>query len=219
MTHARRMIETNPSQVPMDTEALVECIEACFDCAQACSACADACLGEGDIQMLAAASASTSTAPTCARPPARYCPARRRSMRTWRGRRLRPALWRAACAETSASSMRSTWSTAGCAPRPAGAARAPATTSSPRQVLKLRAESADIEREDQEREAPSGAASASGTCGLRARRCGGDVRLAIGKLEPRPAADRIGRAPLRGRRPPCIGCRPHESRVGDGRRS
>ena len=41
MIHARRMIETNPSQAPMDTEALMECIEACFDYAQACSACAD----------------------------------------------------------------------------------------------------------------------------------------------------------------------------------
>jgi hypothetical protein len=53
MTHARRMIETNSSGPAVDTEALVECIEACFDCAQSCTACADACLGEGDIQMLA----------------------------------------------------------------------------------------------------------------------------------------------------------------------
>ena len=53
MTHARQMIETNPSQVSVDTDALVECIEACFDCAQTCTACAEACLGEEDIQMLA----------------------------------------------------------------------------------------------------------------------------------------------------------------------
>ena len=52
MTHARQMSETNPSQVSVDTEALVECIEACLDCAQACTACADACLGEQDVQML-----------------------------------------------------------------------------------------------------------------------------------------------------------------------
>src|SRR5215204_7726026 len=53
MTHARRMIDTNPSDPAVDAEALVECIEACFDCAQACTACADACLGEQDVQMLA----------------------------------------------------------------------------------------------------------------------------------------------------------------------
>ena len=52
MTHARRMIETNPSDPAVDAEALVECIEACFDCAQSCTACADACLGEQDVQML-----------------------------------------------------------------------------------------------------------------------------------------------------------------------
>jgi hypothetical protein len=52
MTHAREMIETNPNQVSLDTDALVECIEACFDCAQTCTACADACLGEQDIEML-----------------------------------------------------------------------------------------------------------------------------------------------------------------------
>jgi hypothetical protein len=53
VTHARRMIETNPSDPAAEAEALVECIEACFDCAQACTACADACLGEEDLQMLA----------------------------------------------------------------------------------------------------------------------------------------------------------------------
>jgi hypothetical protein len=46
------MAQTNPSQVPFDIAALVECIQACFGCAQACTACADACLGEGDVQML-----------------------------------------------------------------------------------------------------------------------------------------------------------------------
>jgi hypothetical protein len=52
MTHAQRMMETNPSGPAVDAGALVECIEACFDCAQACTACADACLGEQDVQML-----------------------------------------------------------------------------------------------------------------------------------------------------------------------
>ena len=52
MTHAQRMIQTNPSPAPADTATLAECIEACFDCSQTCSACADACFGEGDIQML-----------------------------------------------------------------------------------------------------------------------------------------------------------------------
>ena len=53
VTHAQRMIETNPSGAAVDAQTLVECIEACFDCAQSCTACADACIGEGDIQMLA----------------------------------------------------------------------------------------------------------------------------------------------------------------------
>ena len=70
MTHARQMIETNPSQVSVDTDALVECIEACFDCAQTCTACADACVGEEDIQMLAL-------------PPVTFCRARRRLSRRW----------------------------------------------------------------------------------------------------------------------------------------
>ena len=52
MTHARRMLETNPSGAAVDAAALVECIEACFDCAQACTACADACLGEDDPKSL-----------------------------------------------------------------------------------------------------------------------------------------------------------------------
>ena len=52
MTHARQMVETNPSSPVVDAGTLVECIEACFDCAQACSACADACLGEQNPQML-----------------------------------------------------------------------------------------------------------------------------------------------------------------------
>ncbi len=43
MTHAQRMIETNPNPTPVDTGTLAECIEACFDCAQACTACAEAC--------------------------------------------------------------------------------------------------------------------------------------------------------------------------------
>ena len=35
MTHAQKMIETNPSGTAIDVAALVECIEACFDCPQA----------------------------------------------------------------------------------------------------------------------------------------------------------------------------------------
>ena len=53
MTHVQQMVQTNPTQAPVDESTLVECIEACFDCAQSCTACADACIGEGDIQMLA----------------------------------------------------------------------------------------------------------------------------------------------------------------------
>jgi hypothetical protein len=53
MTHAQRMMETNPSGTAVDASALVECIEACFDCAQSCTACADACLGEDDPKALA----------------------------------------------------------------------------------------------------------------------------------------------------------------------
>jgi len=52
VTHAQQMVQTNPSQPPVDESTLVECIEACFDCAQACTMCADACIGEGDMQML-----------------------------------------------------------------------------------------------------------------------------------------------------------------------
>ena len=52
-THTKHMSETNPSEVSVSTDVLVECIEACFDCAQACTGCADACLGEQeDTQML-----------------------------------------------------------------------------------------------------------------------------------------------------------------------
>ncbi len=52
MTYAQRMIQTNPNQVPFDTAALTECIQACFDCAQACTACADACLSEDMVAEL-----------------------------------------------------------------------------------------------------------------------------------------------------------------------
>ena len=41
MSHARPMVETNPSGVEVDASVLVECIEACFDCAQSCTACAE----------------------------------------------------------------------------------------------------------------------------------------------------------------------------------
>ena len=53
MTRTQQMVQTNPSQAPVDESTLVECIEACFDCTQACTTCADACIGEGDMQMLA----------------------------------------------------------------------------------------------------------------------------------------------------------------------
>src|SRR6266568_31804 len=52
MAVADRMIQTNPSQVTIPQDVLVECIRACVDCAQACTACADACLGEQDPRML-----------------------------------------------------------------------------------------------------------------------------------------------------------------------
>jgi len=53
MTHARRMIEANPTPAQVDAATLSECIEACFDCAQTCTACADACLGEQHLNHLA----------------------------------------------------------------------------------------------------------------------------------------------------------------------
>ncbi len=52
MTHTQQMVQTNPSQAPVDEPTLVECIEACFDCAQACTACADACLAEEKVDQL-----------------------------------------------------------------------------------------------------------------------------------------------------------------------
>ena len=52
MSYAKQMSESNPSQAPVDTDTLVECIEACFDCIQSCTACADASLGEEDIHMM-----------------------------------------------------------------------------------------------------------------------------------------------------------------------
>jgi hypothetical protein len=53
VTHTQQMVQTNPSQAPVEASTLVECIDACFDCEQACASCADACIGEGDVQMLA----------------------------------------------------------------------------------------------------------------------------------------------------------------------
>ena len=46
MDHVARMMETHPTPLPLDADALTECIEACFACAQSCTACADACLAE-----------------------------------------------------------------------------------------------------------------------------------------------------------------------------
>src|SRR5918998_2423823 len=64
----------------------------------------------------------------CARPPARYCPARRPSTRGWHAPLLKPALRHVVFAGTSASSMLTTTSTAECALRRVSVARAPATT-------------------------------------------------------------------------------------------
>lgn len=36
MTHAQQMVQTNPSQAPVDAGTPVECIEAYFDCADMC---------------------------------------------------------------------------------------------------------------------------------------------------------------------------------------
>ncbi len=133
MTHARRMIETNPSDPAVEAKALVECIEACFDCAQACTACADACLGEEDLQMLA----------RCIRLDldcADVCDATGKILSrqtVFDGGWFRLP-WRlvhrlAACAVRSASNTPNTaWNTAVSVQRPAAVARAPATTSSPR---------------------------------------------------------------------------------------
>lgn len=64
MTHAERMLQTNPSGAMVGAGTLVECIEACFDCAQACMACADACFGEeGHAQHIAHGLAVSITAP------------------------------------------------------------------------------------------------------------------------------------------------------------
>jgi hypothetical protein len=52
MTQAGVMLETFPSELGLDREALAETIEACVECAQACTACADACLSEPDIAEL-----------------------------------------------------------------------------------------------------------------------------------------------------------------------
>src|SRR3712207_5947068 len=49
-THTRGMLDTHPGNATMDTDTLVECIEACFDCAQTCTSCADACLGEEMVE-------------------------------------------------------------------------------------------------------------------------------------------------------------------------
>ena len=38
MTHVQQMVQTNPTQAPVDESTLVECIEACFDCADVCAA-------------------------------------------------------------------------------------------------------------------------------------------------------------------------------------
>jgi hypothetical protein len=45
---ARRMLETYPTDLNVDIDILVRCIEACRECGQTCTQCADACLGEPD---------------------------------------------------------------------------------------------------------------------------------------------------------------------------
>lgn len=48
------MLKVHPrmSQMKMDRDALISCIQATSNAAQACSSCADACIGEKDIQSL-----------------------------------------------------------------------------------------------------------------------------------------------------------------------
>src|SRR5215218_8646616 len=131
MSHARQMLETNPSGAAVDSAALMECIEACFDCAQACTACADACLAEDDPKSLVrcirlnldCTDICEATGKILSRQAA-FEPQMVRDA-------LRACAQAAACAETSARTTPSTvWSTAVSVPRPAGAARAPATISS-----------------------------------------------------------------------------------------
>jgi hypothetical protein len=52
MNDVRPMLQTHPAPSRLDTDALVECIEACFGCAQSCTACADACLAEDMVAEL-----------------------------------------------------------------------------------------------------------------------------------------------------------------------
>ncbi len=53
MSRAKAMLQTHPLEIEVDSQALVECIDACFECAQTCTACADACLGEPQVADLA----------------------------------------------------------------------------------------------------------------------------------------------------------------------
>ena len=52
MTYVAFLAQANPSKPSVNSEALVECIQACFDCAQACTADADADLGERQVQAM-----------------------------------------------------------------------------------------------------------------------------------------------------------------------
>jgi hypothetical protein len=131
MSHAQRMVETNPSDVTVDAAALVECIEACFDCSQACTACADACLGEEDIKMLTRCIRFNLDCADICDAIGKILSRQTASSLRWCVVPCRPAPKRVASAETSARTTLSTgWSTAVSVPRPAGAARAPATISS-----------------------------------------------------------------------------------------
>lgn len=50
--NVRSMIESHPQSMPLDRDALVECIEAAVNCLQVCQTCADACLAEDGVQDL-----------------------------------------------------------------------------------------------------------------------------------------------------------------------
>jgi Domain of Unknown Function (DUF326) len=52
MTHTQQMLQTHPRSAAIESDVLLQCIDACFDCAQSCTACSDACLGEDDVATL-----------------------------------------------------------------------------------------------------------------------------------------------------------------------
>jgi hypothetical protein len=54
MSHAQRILETEPRTLGIEISILAAAIDECFDCAQSCTACADADLGEPDVETLIA---------------------------------------------------------------------------------------------------------------------------------------------------------------------